>query len=226
LVPQSSLDCSFKLPVTVSAMNYEAWTALNNASVIAVVTAPILLAIVVFLNLWGRRDAHGRRTGRAILSALGVAFASFVAFVFVWYLTLHEAFPDYSARWRAESEQRREQRGGEVAADAGVINGIVGQWRPNNRNRTDYLAFTAETYSSINPDHDTTITYTYRVLHRDGPCMRIQATGNRVIQAGTITQESSRSGDPFIVCVDPETDIMVIRFENSEGGDVFFTRMD
>lgn len=206
-------------------MSYEAWTALNNASVIAVVTAPLLLAIVVFLIQRQRRDASGKRTGRPVLSAFGVAFASFLAFMFVWYLALHEAFPDHSARWRAESEQRRGGTGGEFAADADVINGIVGRWRPNNRNRTDYLAFTDETWSSINPDHDTTITYTYRVLRRDGSCMRIQPTSSKVIQAGTITQESARTGEPFIVCVDPETDQMLIRFD-SDRGDVFFTRMD
>lgn len=59
----------------------------------------------------------------------------------------------------------------------------------------------------------------------DGPCMRIQSTSDKVIQAGTITQESARAGEPFTVCVDPETDQMLIRFD-SDRGDVFFTRMD
>ena len=206
-------------------MSYATWAAFNNASVIAVVTAPILLAIMVFLARRQHRDAAGRRNGRTVLWSTVTAVGSFFTLVFVWYLALQEAFPDHSARWRAESEQGHGQHGGEVAAYAGTIDGIVGRWRPNNRNRTDYLAFTDETWSSIHPDHDTTITYTYRVLRRDGPCMRIQSTSDKVIQAGTITQESARAGEPFTVCVDPETDQMLIRFD-SDRGDVFFTRMD
>lgn len=225
LVPGPSLDSSFKLPVTVSAMTYEAWTALNNASVIAVVTAPLLLAIAVFLVRRQRRDANGKRTGRAVLSAVGVAFGSFVAFVFAWYLAVHEAFPDYSARWRAESEQRQDRRPSTRAADADVIEGITGQWRPNNRNRTDYFAFTTETYSSINPEFDTTITYAYEVMRRDGPCMRIRNTHVTVAQSGQITRDEPTRGDPFFVCVDPEADVMLMRFNNDQG-DVYFVRMD
>lgn len=225
LVPGPSLDSSFKLPVTVSAMTYEAWTALNNASVIAVVTAPLLLAIVVFLVRHQRRDANGKRTGRAVLSAVGAAFGSFVVFVFAWYLAVHEAFPDHSARWRAESEQRQRQQPRTRDDDADVIDGIVGQWRPNNRNRTDYFAFTTETYSSINPDYDTTITYAYEVMRRDGSCMRIRSTHVTVAQSGQVTRKEPTRGDPFIVCVDPETDLMVMRFD-SDQGDVFFVRMN
>lgn len=206
-------------------MSYEAWTALNNASVIAVVTAPILLAIVVFLIRHQRRDANGKRTGRPILSAFGVAFASFLAFAFVWYLAVHEAFPDYSGRWRAESEQRQGQQPSTRTAHADVVEGITGQWRPNNRNRTDYFAFTAETYSSINPRFDTTITYAYEVVRRDGPCMRIRNTHVLVVESGRVTRDEPTRGDPFFVCVDPEADVMLIRFDNDRG-DVHFVRMD
>ena len=102
---------------------------------------------------------------------------------------------------------------------------MVGSWRPNNAHRSDYFTFTANTYASVNPEFDTVITYRYRVLRRDGPCMRIQDSGNEVAQSGNITQRSSRPGQAFIVCVDPETDQMLMRFD-SDRGDVFFSRMN
>lgn len=210
-------------------MSYETWETANTIGMPAALIAPIVLAVFVFLRQRRRRDANGKRIGRPVVWSFVTAFFSLLAFVVVWGLTLPESFPDYSARWRAESEQRRDQQpDADVARgdNANVIDGIVGQWRPNNARRTDYFAFTAETYSSINPEFDTTLTWNYEVIRRDGPCMRIRQTHVLVVQGGEITRDGPTRGDPFVVCVDPETDQMLIRFENSDGGDVFFTRME
>jgi hypothetical protein len=228
-VPCSGKDRSLKLHVAVSVMSYETWEVVNTISMLAVIFAPIVLAIVVFVRQRRHRGADGKRVGRPVLWSFVTAFFSFLAFVVVWGLTLQEAFPDYSARWRAENEQpqdRQPDTGVARADNANIIDGIVGQWRPNNARRTDYFAFTAETYSSINPEFDTTLTWNYEVMRRDGPCMRIRMTHVVVVQGGQITRDGPTRGDPFVVCVDPATDTMLIRFENSEGGDVFFTRMD
>lgn len=210
-------------------MSYETWETLNTIGMLTVLFAPFVLTVLVFLKLRRRRDADGKRIGRPVLWSFVTAFGSLLAFVVVWGLALQEAFPAYSARWRAENEQRQDQRPGTGVADAdnaNVIDGIVGQWRPNNARRTDYFAFTAETYSSINPEFDTTLTWNYDVVRLDGPCMRIRLTHVVIVQSGQITRDEPTRGDPFAVCVDPETDVMLIRFENSQGGDVFFTRME
>ena len=225
MVSGSSTQRSLKLHVSVPEMSYETWERLNTIGMLSVLIVPIVLAVLVFLKQRQHRDTNGKHIGRPNLWSFVTAFFSFLALVMVWGLAFQAAFPGYAARWHAENEQPGGQPG-ERTADAGVIDGIVGQWRPNNARRTDYFAFTAETYSSINPDFDTTLTWNYDVMRRDGPCMRIRLTHVVVVQGGQITRDAPTSGDPFVVCIDPETDVMLIRFENSEGGDVFFTRMD
>lgn len=206
-------------------MSYETWETINIAAMIGIFIAPVLLAVVVFLNRRQSRDADGKRNGRAVLWSFVTAFFSLLAFVMAWGLTIYEPFPEYVVRWEAkygsDDQQTREPR----TADAGIIDGVVGQWRPNNRNRNDYFAFTAETYSSINPRFDTTITYAYEVVRRDGPCMRIRNTHVLVVESGRVTRDEPTRGDPFFVCVDPEADVMLIRFDNDRG-DVHFVRMD
>lgn len=88
-------------------MSYETWETLNTIAILAVVIAPIALAVAVFLKQRRRRDAEGKRIGRALLWSFVTAFSSFLALVIVWGLTLQEAFPEYSARWSAENEQGR-----------------------------------------------------------------------------------------------------------------------
>lgn len=203
-------------------MRYETWEIANTTAILIATIAPIVLAILVFLKQRQRRDASGERIGRPVLWAFVTAFASFLAFVIVWGLTLQEQYPDYATRWNAEIDQRRDVR--ETGTD--VIGDVVGQWRPNNRNRTDYFVFTEDTWASVNPDLDSTITWEYEVLQRDGPCMRIRSTHARAIVNGRTVRDEPIRDDPFYVCVDPETDIMVMRFENSDGGDVFLVRME
>jgi len=204
-------------------MSYETWEAVNVVAMFAVLIVPLVLAVVVFLNRRQRRDAEGKRNDRAVLSSFVTAFLSFLAFVIVWGLTLQEPFPEYAARW-----DEKYGSGNELAQEPSngrVVDGVVGQWRPNNENRTDYFAFTAETYSSINPEFDTTITYGYEVMRREGPCMRIRSAHVLAIQNGQVTRDEPARGDPFFVCVDPETDVMLMRFDNDRG-DVYFVRMD
>lgn len=205
-------------------MSYETWEATNVVAILAALIAPVVLAVAVFLNRRQSRDAEGKRNGRAVLWSFVTAFFSLLAFVMAWGLILREPFSKYSARWD-EEHSSDDQTATERQADADVIDGVVGQWRPNNRNRTDYFAFTAETYSSINPEFDTTITYGYEVIRRDGPCMRIQSTNVLIIQSGQVTRDEPARGDPFFVCVDPESDVMLMRFD-SDRGDVFFVRID
>ncbi len=207
-------------------MSYETWETLNTIGMLTVMFAPFVFAALVFLKLRRRRDAEGKRIGRPVLWSFVTAFFSFLALVMVWGFAFQEALPDYTARWNAENQQPIQQRETEAAADARVIDGIVGQWRPNNIRRTDYFTFTEDTYSSINPEFDTTLTWNYEVMRRDGPCMRIRLTHVVVVQSGQVTRDGPTDGDPFVVCADPETDTMLIRFEDSQGGDVFFTRME
>lgn len=211
-------------------MSYGTWEVVNNVAIVLCLVVPIVLAVLVFLKQRERRDAVGKRVGRPVMSSFITAFSSFLALVIAWGLTLQEAFPDYSARWRNENERQPDEH---PSADVGivrtgevdVIDGIVGSWRPNNTRRSDYFTFTERTYASVNPEFDTIVTYRYRVLRRDGPCMRIQPTGSEVAQGGSVTQRSSLTQQPFFVCIDPETDQMLIRFD-SDRGDVYFTRMN
>lgn len=207
-------------------MNYETWKVLNNIGIGVVLLLPIILAIIVFITRRRRRAEDGKPNGRPIGWSIVTLIASFLILVDAWGLALQERYPEFKARYDAEvgSADGSSQP---ASPDTGInaVNAVVGSWRPSNSNRTDYFTFTTSTYSSVNPEFDTTITYTYRVLRRDGPCMRIEPTGNNVIQSGVITQESSRTGEPFIVCVDPETDQMLMRFPSGRG-DVFFTRME
>lgn len=207
-------------------MSYETWETANTVGMLTALTAPLVLAVIVFLRQRRRRDANGKRIGRPLLWSLGVAFFSFFAFVVVWGLTLQEAFPNYSERWRAEGEHDQQLDAGVARTDnANVIDGVIGEWRPNNANRSDYFRFTERTYASVNPEFDTIVMYRYRVVRRDGPCMRIEPIESEVSQGGEVTQRSSRRQSAFIVCVDPETDQMLMRFD-SDHGDVFFTRMN
>lgn len=205
-------------------MSYETWTALNNVSIVGILGTPLVLAVVVFLRQRRPRSPDGETTGRPVVWTLATLVGSFIVLVVAWGLLLQERYPDYVARHDAD------YAASEVTADVsslgtrGVIDGVVGSWRPNNINRSDYFTFTANTYASVNPEFDTVITYRYRVLRRDGPCMRIQDSGSEVAQGGTVTHRSSRPGQAFIVCVDPETDQMLMRFD-SDRGDVLFTRI-
>ena len=204
-------------------MNYDTWKALNDASLLAILVAPILIAIITFI---ARRRSHspdGKRNGRPIIWSLAAYLCSLIALMIVWGVSLQEQFPDYVARREAETEAANTS-GGEFS-DGEVLQSAIGQWRPNNANRTDHFIFTADTYSSVNPDLNTTITFNYRVVGRESMCMRIQTTGSRVIQGEAVTEESSRSGEAFIVCVDPDTDQMLMSFD-SEGGDVVLSRMN
>lgn len=107
-----------------------------------------------------------------------------------------------------------------------VIDRVEGRWRPNNAHRTDYFVFTDRTWSSVNPDQDTTITWEYEVPRRHGPCMRIHSINTHVVEAGAVTRDEPSEGrNPVTVCVDPETDVMVMRFA-SGGDDVFLVRMN
>lgn len=206
-------------------MNYETWVMLNNAGIIAVLVLPIVFAGVVYLRQRRPRSPDGKATGRPVAWSLATLIGSFLLLVVAWGLSLQERFPEYVARHDAEYAA---PEGTDVAIDTndgGIIDGVVGSWRPNNVNRSDYFTFTSNTYASVNPEFDTIVTYRYRVLRRDGPCMRIRPTSSEVTQSGSVTQRSSRSQDAFIVCVDPETDQMLMRFDSGRG-DVFFIRMN
>ncbi len=205
-------------------MSYETWTAFNNASIAGILVIPVALAVVVFLRQRQRHSPDGTRTGRPMAWSLLTFVGSFIALIVVWGFALVEGFPEYTARRDAEYAASGSSDGA-GASSIEAIDGVVGSWRPNNANRTDYFTFTTQTYSSVTPNLDTTITWTYRVLRRDGPCMRVETTGSQVVQGGAITETSSRNGRPFIVCVDPETDQMLMRFD-SDRGDVFLSRMD
>lgn len=199
-------------------MSYETWTALNNASIVGILIIPIVLAVVVFLRQRRSRSPDGKASGRPLVWSSAMLVGSLIALLLVWGLALVERFPEYASRRSAE-HVASERRG-----EANIVANAVGSWRPNNPNRSDYFTFTEDTYSSVNPEFNTTISFRYRVLRREGECMRIETTGSEVIQDGRVTQRSSRTQDPFIVCVDPETDQMLMSFDGDRG-DVFFTRM-
>ena len=206
-------------------MSYETWETVNIAGMVGVLVAPLLLAGIVFLNRRQRHDGNGKRNGRAVLWSFVTAFFSFLAFLMAWGLTIYGPFPEYVARWNEKYDTGSQQTTRSPTSEASVIDGIIGQWRPNNRNRTDYFAFTADTYSSVNPEFNTTLTWNYTVVRRDGPCMRIRQTHVLVLQGQQITRDEPMHGDPFVVCVDPDTDQMLMRFDGDRG-DVFFTRMN
>lgn len=205
-------------------MSYETWVTLNNVGIVGVLVIPVLLAVLVFSHQRRSRSPDGKATGRPMAWALATIVGSFLVLVVAWGLLLQESFPDYVARQDAEYAASDGTADAGSSGNRGVIDGVVGSWRPNNANRSDYFTFTANTYASVNPEFDTVITYRYRVLRRDGPCMRIQDSGNEVAQGGTVTHRSSRPGQAFIVCVDPETDQMLMRFDSNRG-DVLFTRI-
>lgn len=205
-------------------MNYETWSLLNNASIVGVLVIPIALAIAVYLRQRRPRSPDGKATVRPLAWSLATLVLSLMVLVVTWGLSLQEGFPEYTARRDAEYAASEATTGSETSGNVDVIDGVVGSWRPNNINRSDYFTFTERTYASVNPEFDTVVTYRYRVLRHDGPCMRIQPTGSEVSQSGSVTQRSSRTQAAFIVCVDPETDQMLMRFD-SDRGDVFFTRM-
>lgn len=206
-------------------MNYETWTVLNNASIVGVLVIPIVAAITVYLRQRCPRSPDGKPTGRPVAWSLATLVLSFMVLVVAWGLSLQEGFPEYAARRDAEYAASEGTTGSDASSNVDVIDGVVGSWRPNNVNRSDYFTFTERTYASVNPEFDTVVTYRYRVLRHDGPCMRIQPTGSEVSQGGGVTERSSRTQAAFIVCVDPETDQMLMRFDNDRG-DVFFTRMN
>ena len=206
-------------------MSYETWTMLNNACIVGVLVVPIVLAALVFFRQRRSRSPEGKVTGRPVAWSLTTLVGSFIALVVAWGLSLQEGFPQHTARRDREYAASEDAEASRTPNSPSVIEGVVGSWRPNNASRTDYFTFTASTYASVNPEFDTVVTYTYRVLRHDGPCMRIQPTGSEVSQGGGVTQRSSRTQAAFIVCVDPETDQMLMRFD-SDRGNIFFTRMN
>lgn len=205
-------------------MTYETWFMVSSMSVLGVLILPIALAIAVYIRQRGPRSVDGKRTGRPLAWASAALVSSFIALIIAWGLTLEEGFPEYVARRDAELAASRGTTPSEASSPE-VIDGVVGSWRPNNANRSDYFRFTERTYSSVNPEFDTIVTYRYRLVRRAGPCMRIQPSESEVSQGGEVTQRSSRRQSAFTVCVDPETDQMLMRFDNDRG-DVFFTRMN
>lgn len=206
-------------------MTYETWSMLNSACIVGVLVIPIMFALVVFLRRRGVRSPDGKGIGRPIVWSLTTLVGTFMVLVVAWGLSLQERFPEYVARRDAEYAAPDASEVSDLSNNSSVIDSAVGSWRPNNANRSDYFTFTTTTYASINPEFDTVVTYSYRVIRRDGPCMRIQPTRSEVTQAGAVTQRSSRSQQAFIVCVDPETDQMLMRFDGDRG-DVFFSRMN
>lgn len=206
-------------------MNYETWVTLNNVGIIGVLVVPIVFAVAVFLRQRRPRSPDGPVTGRPVVWALATLVGSFIVLVVAWGVLLQERYPAYVARHDAEFAASEGSGNVSSSSSPGVIDGVVGSWRPNNPNRSDHFTFTANTYAAVNPETNTVITYRYRVLRQDGPCMRIQDTGHEVTQGGSETERSSRSGQAFIVCVDPETDQMLMRFDGDRG-DVFFSRMN
>lgn len=206
-------------------MTYETWVTLNNVGIVGVLVIPIVLALAVFLRQRRPRSPDGKTTGRPVAWTLATIVGSFILLVVAWGLLLQERYPEYVARHDAEYAASEGTADASSSDTRDVIDGVVGSWHPNNANRSDYFTFTPNSYASVNPQFDTVITYRYRVLRRDGPCMRIQDSGSEVTQGGTVTQQSSRPGQAFIVCVDPETDQMLMRFD-SDRGDVFFSRMN
>jgi hypothetical protein len=199
-------------------MTYEEWETFGNGLAVGVLAGAVIILVWFYFATRRPAGADGKRRGRPVL-AIVVAIAAFVGLGFIWNLIVWAPYPEYAERQGREHAETR--------AASNVIDGVEGSWRPNNASRTDYFVFTNERWSSVNPDHDTTISWDYEVLHRDGPCMRIRSTSTRVVEAGEVTRDGPRQddGDPLTVCVDPETDLMVMRFD-SGGDDVYLVRMN
>lgn len=195
-------------------MTYEQWETFNKVIVLAVLAGVLTVTMMVYYGTRRSVGDGGKKRGRLGLTLL-VGAAAFVGLAFVYNLIVMEAYPEYAGRYQNERSTSR------------VIDRIEGRWRPNNARRTDYFVFTDRTWSSVNPDHDTTITWEYEVLNRDGPCMRIRSTSTRVVEGGTVTRDGPRrdGGDPVTVCVDPDTDMMAMRFD-SGGEDILLVRMN
>lgn len=199
-------------------MTYDQWKIFGNALAFGVLIGALIILVWFYFATRRPAGADGKRRGRPLL-ALVIGIGAFVGLGFVWSLIVLEPYPEFAER------QGREHA--EASASSNVIEGVEGRWRPNNASRSDYFVFTSQTWSSVNPDHDTTISWDYEVIRRDGPCMRIRSTSTRMVEAGEVTREGPRqdAGDPLTVCVDPETDLMVMRFD-SGGEDVYLVRMN
>lgn len=195
-------------------MTYEQWETFNKVIVLAVLVGAVTLMIMVYYGTRRSVGEDGKKRGRLGLTAL-VGVVAFVGLALVYNLIVLEPYPEYADRYQSERPPSQ------------VVDHVEGRWRPNNVTRNDYFVFTRRTWSSVNPDFDTTVTWEYEVLSRDGPCMRIRSTNTRVVEAGEVTRDEPRrdGGDPVTVCVDPETDLMVMRFD-SGGADVFLVRMN
>lgn len=195
-------------------MTYEEWGTFSNTIVVAVLAGTLTLMMMTYFGTLHPVGEDGKRRGRLGLTAL-VGGMVFVTLGFAYNLIVIEPYPEHADR----SQQER--------AEGQSLSLVEGRWRPNNGARSDYFVFTRHTWSSVNPDQDTTITWDYEVLRRDGACMRIRSTSTRVVEAGHITHDgpSQDDGDPMTVCVDPDTDMMVMRFDGG-GADVFLVRMN
>lgn len=195
-------------------MTYEQWETFNKVIVLAVLAGTLTVTMMVYYGTRRPAGEDGKKRGRFGLTLL-VGVVALVGLALVYNLIVMQAYPEYASRYQNERPTSQ------------VVDHVEGRWRPNNAHRTDYFIFTDRTWSSVNPDHDTTITWEYEVLRRDGPCMRIRSTSTRVVEAGVVTRDGARTddGDPVTICVDPASDMMAMRFD-SGGADIFLVRMN